>query len=255
MLLTGSRCPVNHPEDKSTKSYHLTYEVQWTRDLTAVKPLWGGVLDISNGDIEWNVGPNLNIRKKNGGTICTDTMCNTTYTTKVGGSVLNAGFGALICPGEMLWSYLHQHIGAINGTMFVNGKPICTSYPIHGTDPNNTPGNELGYIVSFHTCIDNDARPGTSVRLEKDDVITVEGLYDVDVASKTTLPIPGGKHGGVMGLYFFSMLCDPGYGTEYFVCRHYDGQGVCIPQSQFIPPAVQPAGHYTNLTACEAVCS
>eukprot|EP00666_Eupelagonemidae_sp_cell4sb_P008486 gene8486-21576_t len=47
----------------------------------------------------------------------------------------------------MVWSYLHQHTGAIKGTMFINGKKICSSHPIVGTDPTNTVGNEKGYVV------------------------------------------------------------------------------------------------------------
>lgn len=57
--LTGSRCPVNDPSDKSEKSYKLQYEVEWTRNLRAVKSIEGGVLDVSGGLVEWNVGPNL----------------------------------------------------------------------------------------------------------------------------------------------------------------------------------------------------
>lgn len=56
---SDSRCPVNHPKDKTKKHYVLMYEVQWTRDLHSVKPVGGGVLDTSAGQIEWNAAANL----------------------------------------------------------------------------------------------------------------------------------------------------------------------------------------------------
>lgn len=45
------------------------------------------------------------------------------------------------------------------------------------------------------------------IYLKKGDVVRVDALYDVDPASTATLPIPGGKHGGVMGLFFFMSDC------------------------------------------------
>ena len=58
----------------------------------------------------------------------------------------------------MIWSYLHQHIGAINGTLLINGKHHCTDYPIIGTDPGNTPGNEKGFVVRFTSCVDKNVQ-------------------------------------------------------------------------------------------------
>jgi hypothetical protein len=208
--LTGSRCPVNHPEDKSTKDYQLKYEVTWTPDLTAVKDIRVGVLDVSNGLIEWNVAPNLNDTKA--GQVCDDTLCNITHTWEVD---QHTGFEDGICPGEMKWAYGHQHIGAINTTMKVNGKPICTSHAIYGTDPTNKPGNELGYVVNFTRCIDSD-NLHNSIRLNKGDKVTVSALYDVDPNSHRSV-LPGGKHGGIMGLFFYQMICDPGTFNEVSV--------------------------------------
>ena len=54
-----------------------------------------------------------------------------------------------VCSGKLMWGYLHQHTGAINGTLSLNGKPVCTSSAIYGTDPANPPGNEKGYVVNF----------------------------------------------------------------------------------------------------------
>merc|ERR1712139_759467 len=103
-------------------------------------PSQGGVLDIGGGAVEWNVGPFLDnppdplppflprVHQK-----CNATVCNTTKTFKVNraGDFDQGG----LCPGTMFRSYLHQHTGAISGTMYINGKEICTSYPRVGTVP------------------------------------------------------------------------------------------------------------------------
>jgi len=239
----GSRCPVNHPEDKTKKGYRLKYTVKWTRDLFVRKPMQGGVLDVGGGAVEWNVAPYLDkppsspqVHQK-----CNETVCTTTKDFKVNkaGDFDQGG----LCPGTMFFSYLHQHTGAISGTMFVNGAEICTSYPIIGTAPGTGPetvGNEKGYLVAFHRCIDQQGR-NNSVRLNQGDTVTITGLYDVDVTSPRNLPIPGGKHGGIMMLYFYGIDCDPGtYQTQY-VCR----QNQCVQA---------PKGDFKTEASCKQKC-
>ena len=234
--LTGSRCPVNKPEDRSTKDYQLKYNVRWTRNLAAVKDVSVSVLDVSDGLVEWNIAPNENNTKA--GQVCNDKLCNITHTWTVDH---HSGFKDGVCPGKMMWSYGHQHIGAINTTMKINGKPHCTSNAVYGTDPSNKPGNELGYVVNFTRCVDED-HLGNSVRLEKGDKLTISSLYDVDLFSKRSI-FPGGKHGGVMGLFFYYMVCDEGgYDTDY-TCA----QSSCV-------PVQQGSGQYKTLRACERGC-
>jgi hypothetical protein len=238
----GSRCPVSHPEDKTKKGYRLEYTVKWTTDLLVRKPTKGGVLDVGGGATEWNVAPHLDhppsfppVHQK-----CNDTVCITTknFTVK---KMYDTELG--ICPGTMYNSYLHQHTGSISGTMFVNGKEVCTSYPVIGTVPGTGPesvGNEKGYCVSFHSCLDKFSY-NTSVRLNEGDVITITGLYDVDVNSTRNAPITGGKHGGIMMLYFYSIDCDPGtYPTQY-VCR----QNKCLEA---------PKGDFKTEASCKQTC-
>jgi len=234
---TGSRCPVNNPQDKSTKTYKLQYDVQWTRDLSSTKVVRIGVFDVSGGAVEWNVAPDLTMRLVH--QVCTDTVCNITNSITVGYSH-DFAFG--ICPGTMLWSYMHQHVGAISGTMFVNGDEICQSTPIYGTDPNNAPGNEKGYIVGFKRCIDSDVQ-GNSLRLNKGDVITVTALYDVNPSSTIALPFPGGKHGGIMALFFYYMDCDADTFAADYVCR----DSACVPVGKG-------TGTYKTSVACEKAC-
>lgn len=143
----------------------------------------------------------------------------------------------------MIWSYLHQHVSAISGTMYVNGKQHCQSFPVVGTDPSNPAGNEQGFVVKFTQCVDQRTLQN-QIRLNEGDVVTVTGLYDVDPASKRNFPLPGGKHGGVMGLFFSVMQCDAGSWGEAYVCRNATCVGV--------PSG--PKGEYKSLAQCEAAC-
>ena len=90
-------------------------------------------------------------------------------------------------------------------------------------DPNNPPGNELGYVVNFSYCIDAQV-PADAIRLEKGDSLTLTTNYDVDEKSTRGYPFPGGKHGGVMGLFFYQIDCDDDAVAAGFACR----QGDCI---------------------------
>merc|ERR1711964_424071 len=122
-----------------------------TEDLTAIKPMRQGVFDISGGAVEWNVAPGLTNKDRN--QVCTDKVCTITNTYTVGTKGKQFDDNN-ICSGNMLWSYLHQHNGAISGTMSVNGKLHCTSTPKVGTDASNPIGNEKGYTVGFDVCVD-----------------------------------------------------------------------------------------------------
>jgi len=237
---TGSRCPAEGGMlNRSTKSYHLEYEVQWTQNVTAVLPLQGGVIDISGGATEWNVAPNLTNPKAN--QVCSETLCNISNTYTVDKLPVFGGPDG-ICAGKMLWSYVHQHNGAINGSMYLNGKRVCTSVPKQGTDPSNPLGNEQGYVVGFDLCIDQD-NLGNGIRLEKGDTLYLEALYDVEVNSNRTYPLPGGKHGGVMALFFFSMDCDDDTYPTKWVCL--DNQ--CVESGS-------PKGKFATLNDCSATC-
>jgi hypothetical protein len=81
------------------------------------------------------------------------------------------------------------------------------------------------------------------LRLNQDDVITVTALYDVDEASNLEAPFPGGKHGGVMGLFFYMMDCDEGTTSAEYACR----QGACIATSP-------DHSDYKTLAECKTGC-
>jgi hypothetical protein len=244
---TGSRCPVNHPEDHTAKVFHLVYNMSWTRDMAQVKQLTGGVLDVTNGLIEWNAeaeANNVTQHQK-----CTDDECTVTGTFVVGEQQY---FGRnSICAGRMMNSYMHQHIGGINGTMAINGQEVCTSSAIYGTDPKNAPGNEMGYVVNNTRCIDHD-NLHNSVVLKKGDELTVTVNYDVNPASTRSHPMPGGKHGGVMGLFFYTIECDDGTFNEEYACRQ--GQCVAVPAGSETE-LKKPKGEYATRGECEQHCA
>jgi len=69
--------------------------------------------------------------------------------------------------------------------------------------------------------------------------------YDVDPESQRHFPMPGGKHGGIMGLYFAFMDCDAGSWGEVYVRRN----DTCVP----VPSSKrQRVGeHYDTKAQCE----
>merc|ERR1712054_729450 len=182
---TGSRCPVNHPLHKTR-----------------------------------NVAPYLNDHALD--QRCNATVCNITSSLVVGEQ---HGLENGMCAGEMLWSYAHMHSGAIKASMFINGKKHCENVPTVGTDLNNTPGNEAGFLVRMSECV-NENKYGNKVRVNKGDVVTIEALYDVDDSSTRYAPFTGGKHGGIMALFFSVLHCDPGTWGERYVCRNKQCLGV-----------------------------
>jgi hypothetical protein len=87
--------------------------------------------------------------------------------------------------------------------------------------------------------------PSQSIRLEKGDTLTLTTHYDVDPASNRSFPFPGGKHGGVMGLFFYSVDCDDGAVDAGFACR----QGACISV-----PQGKSTSEYDTLGDCRQAC-
>lgn len=115
-----------------------------------------------------------------------------------------------------------------------------------GSDPTNPAGNEQGFLVKVTECVDHKVK-GNKIRLNQGDVVTLTQHYDVDPTSTRHFPMPGGKHGGIMALFFVMMDCDAGTFAEVYVKR----SGVCVPT-----PAKKCHGkscaHYETLADCLA---
>lgn len=118
------------------------------------------------------------------------------------------------------------------------------SLPVVGTDPENPPGNEQGFLVKVTECVDHRLQ-GNKVRIEAGDVVTLTAHYDVDPASQRQFPMPGGKHGGIMALFFAFMDCDAGTYNEVYVRRN----DTCVPVPHQKRDKVGPT--FESLELCE----
>lgn len=216
----GSRCPVNNPHDKAKKTYNLVYNVTWTKQVDSVKDMRTFVIDGFDCEICENLAPN----KKGRWTNCDDKVC------------VSQGTRTMPVSGTISWAYTHQHTGAINSTLSINGVPHCTSYPHYGTDPHNAPGNEKGYAVGFHMCID-PLKPTGHVHVNKGDTLTITAHVNVDSEDTRSLPIPGGEHHGFMHLFYFIM--HPDNEEDSYTCK----SNICVPQVGGVP-----------LKTCQAAC-
>jgi len=249
---TGSRALVNNPSDHHKRTYRLKGTFKYTRDFSKTKHLQMGLLDvggnarIEDGQLkdlisEWAVESNLNNEAMF--TRCNDTVFTSTRTQVIGDG---SSFGYGLCSGEMIWSYMHIHAGGIGGSLAINGEEYCTSDPVVGTDPENPAGNEQGFLVQVTECV-NHRLKGNKVRLEAGDVITLTSYYDVDPQSQRHFPMPGGKHGGIMALFFSWMDCDAGTWGESYVRR----SGTCVPVPHSKAKFLRVGKHYDTKAQCE----
>lgn len=79
---------------------------------------------------------------------------------------------------ELVRAIAHFHTGAINASLVVNGKIVCTSLPTYGTEV-GVAGNEKGYLVAVSECLGDKAPTPhgsrTPLKLKKGDVLEVHG--------------------------------------------------------------------------------
>jgi len=215
----GCRCPVNNPKDKTTKGYQLVYNITWTTDIEIVKPVKTYVIDV----FDCGILENLKANRKTHTTTCDDKLCISKVTRKMPTS------------GTIHWAYTHQHNGATNATLAINGVPTCTSLPHIGHDAQEKPGDEKGYLVGFRMCVDPDL--DKPIKIKKGDELTVTSIASVDPADTRYLPIPGGDHTGFMGLFYF--FFHEGDDADTYSCV----SGRCVPDAAGVP-----------LETCKAAC-
>jgi len=135
----------------------------------------------------------------------------------------------------MHWAYTHQHSGATNATLAINGVPVCTSTPHIGHNGQEKPGDEKGYLVGFRMCV--DPALDKPIKIKKGDELTLTALVSVDPTDTRYLPIPGGEHNGFMGLFYF--FFHEGEDADTYACV----SGRCVPEASGVP-----------LEACKAAC-
>lgn len=100
---------------------------------------------------------------------------------------------------EVLVALGHQHVGAINISLFVNDVFVCASYPTYGTE-DDVAGNERGYLVQMSTCFEKDGNLRLVIR--KHDTVRLDSWYWASADDPRIAPIPGGTHLNVMGYMY-----------------------------------------------------
>ena len=173
----GSYCQLTKDGNRSeTKTYFLQYSVTWVDVYANLIPLEIMVLDASGCEIEYN------IEASNTAPVHTTTFSWTSKHT-----------------GEIVYGTGHQHIGALNISLFLDGQCVCTNVPKYGNG--TTAGNEKGYVVQIDTCdFENN-----SVLVRAGQTVSVTSLYDVSPNDQRGLPHGGGAHGGVMSLFYLGV--------------------------------------------------
>jgi len=99
--------------------------------------------------------------------------------------------------------------------------------------------------VGLTMCVDYRAT-GKKLRLNEGDKMTATLYYDVDEHSTKYFPAPGGKHGGIMGLFFSVIDCDEGTWNEVYVRRN----DTCVPAPRLKSNKI--GTFYNNRSSCEA---
>jgi hypothetical protein len=97
---------------------------------------------------------------------------------------------------------LHQHTGARNVSLAIDGKTFCTSYPTYGTEV-GVPGNEKNHLVKMSTCYRYNAS-GTEppLTIKKGSTISVNAWYYVGGDDPELGVDLGGTHMGVMSYMY-----------------------------------------------------
>lgn len=176
--LDGNICPTDGSVS-GTKNYALQYKVTYTKQVSAVVPLYFFLLDASNCMIEHNIPANNQ---------------NPTHITHYSWKApINS---------KLVMATGHIHIGGIDISLYINGELQCTTTSHYGTDPANPPGNEKGYLVAANTCY-------VSKQTKVGDNITVRSQYWVGTESDPlNTALPPGNHNGVMDYMYLAVVRD-----------------------------------------------
>jgi len=126
---------------------------------------------------------------------------------------------SLVAPagGILVWSQSHLHTGGVNATLYRNGKVLCSTTAIYGTDPDPSTNarNERGHLVGVTSCYDQIGPEG--VRFDKGDVFTTESYYYGATNDPNLGPITGGEHKNVMSMFFLGVVLE---GTAEYITEN-----------------------------------
>jgi len=116
--------------------------------------------------------------------------------------------------GTMVWAQSHLHTGGINATLYQNGKILCTSEAVYGTNPDifRNARDEQNHLVKISSCYDQIQ---DGIAFAAGDVFTIESYYyagtDDDRFSNRFV---AGEHKNVMSMFFTGVVFD---GTSKFL--------------------------------------
>lgn len=105
--------------------------------------------------------------------------------------------------GKLIWAQSHLHTGAINATLLINGKAVCASSAVYGTDSDETANarNEQNHLIQIGSCYDEIEEGG--IRFEEGDVFTTESIYYGGTDDEHMSAIEAaGEHKNVMSMFF-----------------------------------------------------
>jgi hypothetical protein len=145
-------CPTIQPHhNKDTQRFYLRYSVNYTYDIKNIQPVEIGIITAPNCHLFYDVLENDEHPEN---------LTSSSYTVPQ--------------DAEVVFAVGHQHVGAINISLFKNDEFVCASFPTYGKTPDK-PGDERGFVVQMSNCIDKDTTG--SVKLHKGDSIRVDSWY------------------------------------------------------------------------------
>jgi len=175
-------CPTKADADMTkTSTFMLRYQVNYTYDLDQITPLDIGILTAPDCQLFYSVLENNEEP---------ETVTSQTFTAPK--------------DIEAVYAVGHQHVGAINISMFVNDEFVCASYPRYGQTPDKA-GDELGFVVEMSTCLDKDG-PAGSYSVKKGDQVRIDSWYWVGSNDTRIYPHPGGTHLNVMAYMYLAFV-------------------------------------------------
>ena len=167
-------CPTASGDLPAEATYYLRYRIDYTRDVSAVQPV-----HVS---------------------IATAPDCATFYEVlrndEQPAHLVHYRF-KLPVDINLVFAQGHQHAGAINISMSVNGVRQCTSYPRYGTQK-DVAGNELGYLVQMSQCVNSSTG---AMLLKTGDTVSIESYYNV-ASHDPRLTYSDGTHLNVMSYMY-----------------------------------------------------
>jgi len=178
-------CDVLDGQQPPEETYYLRYNVTYTKEIDSLIPLKVGVMSAPGCAAFYDVQRNDENK-----------VDHQSYSISLPKDL------------HLTMATGHMHTGAINVSMSVNDKLVCTSEPFYGTEE-GVVGNEKGYLVKISPCID-PASGG--IDLKEGDVIRIDAHYYVG-SDDDRLNYSDGTHLNVMA-YMYTAYHDASDASE-----------------------------------------